>query len=89
MRTVTLKQLARALGCTERNVRMREGLSLPSAMPYRSPRMYLVVDVLWFVNGPERERLCRALHLDLANLKALHACGIVDAGGRKDEKCRT
>lgn len=85
-KTITVKQLAQALGCTERNVRMREGSSLPSSMPYRSPRCYVLADVLWWVDGKEREKLCRGLGLDLKNLKALHACGVVERGagmGRK------
>lgn len=79
MRTITVKELALVLGCSERNVRLREGKSLPLSMPYRTPRTYILTQVLWFVDGPERERICRGLKLDLAHLKAMHACGIVDA----------
>lgn len=77
MLKVTSHQLAAALGCKERQIRKREGKTLPPALPFDRPRSYDVTRILWWVNGAERERLCRALDLDLEHLRTLHACAVV------------
>lgn len=67
--TITVYELAAALLCTDRNVRKREGESLPAHIDGSEPRSYVLADVLWIVNGQEREQICRALKLDAAQIR--------------------
>ena len=69
--TVTIYQLAAALNCTERNVRDREGRTLPLPISDGKPRLYSLVDVLWKVDGAEREQICRLLGIPPAQMRAL------------------
>lgn len=69
MKTITVYELAAALLCTDRNIRDREGKSLPSHIEGSMPRAYVLADVLWIVNGQEREQICNALRLDAAQIR--------------------
>jgi predicted nucleic acid-binding Zn ribbon protein len=70
MRTITIYQLTQALLCTDRNIRDREGSSLPKPIYGRQPREYDLSEVLWVVHWQEREQICRYLRIDPQVLKA-------------------
>jgi len=76
MTHVTAKQLARVLGVSVRRILQREGSSMPEALPHVAPRQYLVAEVLWIVDGDERERIARGLRLDADYLRAALACAV-------------
>jgi hypothetical protein len=69
MRTITIQQLADALLCTQRNVRDREGHSLPRSIPDREPRAYVLSEVLWAVDARDRALLCRAFEVSVEDLQ--------------------
>ena len=66
---VTIKDLSEALNCTEHNIRLREGHTLPRHIAGRKPRQYYLSEVLWAVAGQEREAICSHLGLDIVEIK--------------------
>ena len=67
--TITLKDLAGALKCTETNIRDREGKSMPSPAAV-NPRIYRLIEILWMVNGQERELICQAVGIPAFEVRA-------------------
>lgn len=80
--TIGLKDLCRILDKTDRGMIAREGRTLPLPEAYGTARgrCYKLVDVLWGLNGHERERLMRALGLSVEHAKAMHACHCLTKG---------
>lgn len=80
MRTITVYQIATALNCTERNVRDREGRTIPLPISDGKPRLYALADVLWVVAGHERELICRSVGLRVEEIRAFMATTIEPSG---------
>lgn len=86
---INIFEIAAALHCTERNVRDREGKTLPRCAALNPCRVYLLSEVLWFVDGQERELICRAVGIQPESVRAgiessLESHGYVP-GGSVDE----
>lgn len=81
MRMITCQQLSAALLCTERNIRQREGSSLPQSVAGADPRAYVLAEVLWAVDGRDRVLICRACGLDAAELQTEFSRLLLATGG--------
>lgn len=76
-RTIEMKDVTDALQCSERNIREREGKSFPPAVSDR-PRVYVLSDVLWWVNGQERAIILQAIGVSVKSMQRAMA-SVTDA----------
>lgn len=68
-RTIEMKDVVDALQLTPDNIRQREGRSFPPAISDR-PRVYVLADVLWWINAQERTVIMQAMGIDVAAVRA-------------------
>lgn len=63
-KTITIFELAAALGCSDQNISRREERgTMPKAISEGKPRTYELNDVLWIVGGAERQQICKYLKI--------------------------